>query len=327
MKARATLVKYLERMTGHPVVLHPVVPDRLKGLPAFLALGYAFYDWEWMGQKFVLMEAKDGKADHSPAHLKAHLGFLVEHFKRHVAFVFQALDAYRRDRLVRLGVPFVVPDRQFFIPPFVSLVEKFQRVDPSTRLSAPAQVVLLYQLLRHPPDACHLNQWAEWVGYSNMTMGKVRDELAARDLCAIGPGEKPRGLNFLRHGRELWDAARPVLRSPIRRICWALWQSPPPGLLRAGISDLSRLTMLGEDAIPSYACRDVKWRQLLKSGDVQPAGHSSDASARVECWYYDPAVLGSEGAVDRLSLYLSLAADPDERVRSAADSLLGEVPW
>jgi len=42
-------------------------------------------------------------------------------------------------------------------------------------------------------------------------------------------------------------------------------------------------------------------------------------SIEIEIWSYDPALFGQDGTVDRLSLYLSLKDNHDERVESALD--------
>ena len=42
----------------------------------------------------------------------------------------------------------------------------------------------------------------------------------------------------------------------------------------------------------------------------------------VEVWRYDPKLLGENGMVDRLSLYLSLRDTEDERVRKEVKKLI-----
>lgn len=327
MKANIQLANYLDQNSRNPTALCPIAKERLKGLPGFLALGYVFHDWTWMNQKLVLAEVTSGGNDLSPTQLVDQQRILQNHFKQNVAFVFPTLDAYRRDRLIKLGIPFIVPGWQFYMPPWANLTEHFARMDRPEKLSPPAQVVVLYQLLRHPPEATLLNQWAGWIGYSAMTLSKVRNELVTLGLCVAGPGEKPRGLHFMNQGRSLWDSSKSALGSPIRWSYWALLPASNPGLLIAGTTALSRVTMLGGDSLPTYACRDAEWRRMVQANRVQVAAHPGEATDRIECWRYDPRILGGEGVVDRFSLYLSLVDHPDERVRLAAESLLESMSW
>lgn len=327
MNAGDDLAGYLEKTSGIPVAFESVPADRLKGLPVFVTHAYSFRAWTWMGHRLLLAESRAGAGDSAPARIADHVSLLRAHFEADVVMVFPALDAYRRDRFVHLGIPFIIPGQQLFIPPFVSLVERFRPVERPEKLTIPAQVVVLYQLLRRPPEAALLNQWGAWVGYSAMTLSNVRNELAALGLCAVGPGEKPRGLRFLYQGRALWDAARDALRTPVRRMQWTILRDPRPDLLQAGITALSRLTMLSDDKVPTYACRDAIWRLVQQGPQAQSAALPDEATARIEIWRYRPEILGKDGMVDRLSLYLSLADHPDERVRSAANALLEGVPW
>ena len=52
-----------------------------------------------------------------------------------------------------------------------------------------------------------------------------------------------------------------------------------------------------------------------------------DASvqAEVELWKYDPQILGNNGAVDTLSLAMSLVSRTDERVEEALDDVMEEM--
>ncbi len=321
------LEKYLQQLTEKTPLLRGVAPARLGGLPIFLSTAGQFREWQWLGQKLILVEGISPDNSLTVAELQTRHRILADHFKLPVVLVFPHLDSYRRNRLLQLQIPFIVPERQLFIPPFAALSEQFQQAVNPGVLSAVAQVTVLYQLLRRPPDGERLNLWASRLGYSPMTMTKVRDELAANGLCKREAGDKPRGLFFACHGQELWHAARSILRSPVRQYRWAQFSAPPPSLVRAGISALSDLTMLGEDPIPTYACRDSEWKQLLATKQVRMLELPDDATAQVECWRYAPEILAEDGRADRLSLLLSLADSADERVRIACNELLEQMPW
>lgn len=327
MKDITGLTAYLGKIIGRPALLRRIAPKRLDGLPAFLASAYCFYEWNWLNQALILAVDPSGKEPVAPADLNTHHRILASHFGRSVVFVMPAMDAYQRNRLVHLAVPFIVPEFQLFIPPFASLCDQFRRTVRAGKLSGAAQTTVLYQILRHPPAVALLNQWAKWLGYSPMTMTKVRDELAANNLCVREIGAKPRGLRFSHRGRALWEAALPFLRSPVRRTCWARIPKAPSALLRAGLTALSHHTLVEDDSLPTYACRDTEWKRLIASRQARSLEHPDDANARVECWRYEPGLLAEDATVDRLSLFLALSDSEDERVRLACDTLLEGIPW
>ena len=327
MKLMPELHDYLEKLTGVASPFTSVSGNELRGVPAFLATGYRFHLWRFMGQGITFAESEHASADISAAELHQQAQQLASHLGRPIVFVFPSLGTYQRNRLVQLGVAFVVPGVQLFIPPFASLTERFLRPVTVGKLFAAAQVVVLYQLLRRPEEGSRLKQWADWLGYSAMTMSEARRDLIAAGLCEREPGAKARGLRFLAKGRALWDKARPVLRSPVNRVLWVQFDKLPEKFVPAGISALSKQSLLEEDAVQTYACRDLLCRFLVEEGKLRVVEHEDEGRARVERWRYDPTLLAKGGVVDPLSLYLSLADSADERVRLAADELLEQMAW
>lgn len=321
-----SLIRYLENVLGS-IELSQLDRKRLAGLSAFLADAYRFDDWHWLGQHLVLARQKAVRHELSLAEIKAQHVLLANHFKAAVVLVVSALTPYQRNSLIQSGIPFILPGRQIFVPPFASLTEKFSKPAGSNPLSAAAQLAILYQVLRHPPEQTLLYQWAEWLGYSAMTLSKVRDELVADNLCEQEPGQKPRGLRFLHQKKELWEAAMPFLRSPVRRTSWAVFQHPPPALVPAGLTALANLTLIQDDPKPTYACHALEWKRLIDAHAIKEETDPEIATARVEHWRYQPDLLGTPSGVDALSLYLSLAGNADERVQLAVNSLLEKVPW
>ena len=83
----------------------------------------------------------------------------------------------------------------------------------------------------------------------------------------------------------------------------------------------------GGELKPTFACHVNAWKKLITLPSVTEVGHVKEASARVDCWRYDPGLLTGEDKVDPLSLFLSLADFPDERVRLASKSLLEDMQW
>jgi len=47
----------------------------------------------------------------------------------------------------------------------------------------------------------------------------------------------------------------------------------------------------------------------------------------MESWAYDPLLLGKDGQVDSLSLFLSLRESVDERVQQQTAKLITQVSW
>ncbi len=270
----------------------------------------------------------------TPAAYRAHLASFEALAGGPVALVLSGVTSTTRARLVEARVPFIVPGNQLFLPMlFVDLRERMTRpvVPRETPLGGVAQLVLLAHLQRPRLDTVSLADVARVLGYSAMMLTKAKDELVASGLCTVRAHGRSLRLAFTAEGRALWEAALPRLASPVVRTQLIRFSAPdqgptlPHGLVRAGLSALSDLTDLADDARVTYATRkgvpgaggpSLRWVEL-----------EDDADARVELWRYAPERLASDGRVDALSLYLSLRETTDERVLGALDDLLERVAW
>lgn len=77
----------------------------------------------------------------------------------------------------------------------------------------------------------------------------------------------------------------------------------------------------------TFALDRRKYLQLLEKGAFHGCRGPEKATVRIESWAYDPALLSDGECVDELSLCLSLADSPDERIQQQVDKLLEDFPW
>ena len=95
----------------------------------------------------------------------------------------------------------------------------------------------------------------------------------------------------------------------------------------AGLSALATYSALADPTVPVVALDRVTAKCLLDARGVQELPTADEADLEVELWSYKPGMLSEGPAVDRLSLYLSLRDDTDERVHSALDEMMRGVTW
>jgi DNA-binding MarR family transcriptional regulator len=249
-----------------------------------------------------------------------------------VVYVTVALASYERKRLVELKVPFLVPGNQLYLPDLgIDLREYFRTppAAPDTALSPATQAMLITVLLRKP--------WrAEWqpaevvreLGYTAMTLSRAVKELTAAGIATVRTAGRTRWLHTERTAAETWERAQPVLRSPVKRRCWARpvskWK--PPHVRLAGLSALARCSMLAEPPWPIHAVSPAQWKTATKAG-METLPEPLPGACEWELWHYDPALVPNGDTVDPLSLTLSLRGNTDERVQLALDELNGRFPW
>lgn len=249
-----------------------------------------------------------------------------------VVYVLRALASYERKRLIEQKVPFLVPGNQLYLPDLgIDLREYFRKPTVATQiaLSPATQAMLIAVLLRRP--------WrAEWqpaevvgeLGYTAMTLSRAVKELTAAGLATLRTEGRARWLQAERTASEIWERAKPLLRSPVKRRVWVF---PPPKsrprpLRLAGLSALARYSMLSEPQWPTYAVGQAEWKAATQVG-FETLPEPMPGACEWELWHYSPALLRDSDTVDLLSLTLSLQGNQDERVQLALDELKGRFPW
>ncbi|CAN5418103.1 hypothetical protein BH09VER1_BH09VER1_29300 [soil metagenome] len=321
------LRNYIETVSGAPLELRPL---EVAKVPLFLRNRYSLYSVTLFGRPWSLAVEDETWDLGSPAEYGKQAEMLQPHLRAPVAFVLSALPSHARNRMVQKGIPFVVPGKQTFLPGgLVDLREHFPQPTPKgrTSLSPTAQVTLLYHLVREPLSNLPLKDIAGKLNYSAMTLTKAKDELEDAGLCEVERIGRALSLKFTSEKRSLWEKSQERLISPVKKTRWVRWKTPGYPALFAGISALSRRTIIADDSLPTYALGPRMLESWLETGVLTGCPDAEGASAKIEVWSYEPKLLGDNECVDPLSLYLSLRYSSDERVQQQRDRLIEEVPW
>lgn len=318
---------YVEEVLGMPLELAPT--HAAENLPFYLRDRYAFFEGDLLGRRCLFLLPADTDELEAPAALAKQFQRVANQTSATVVLLLPSLAAYNRKRLIAQRVNFIVVGAQLFLPELaLDLRDHYRQAAPWRRpdiktLSPTAQMIVIDAILRPRLHGLIAKAIAELLGVSAMTVGRAMEELRATDFAAMeahGPGYR---LYFRAGGRELWEAARPLLTSPVRKVRSAILVPAQPGVLLAGESALAQQTSLAEPTRTTYAVHDKDWKVYFDDRDIQ------DAAVRtpflVESWAYAPSPLAlGDGRVDPLSLYLSLNLN-DERLDLATDELLETV--
>ncbi len=327
-------------------------PDAER-LPFYLQSLYTYHRTELFGHACLLMLAQSPEGE-TPAVVRKHRQAVSKHFKGEVLYVIETVSSYNRKRLIEQRVPFLVPGNQLYLPAMgVDLREYFKpgkKTEP-THLGAPAQAVVLREILLRDCTGLPAKDLANRLGYSPMTITRAINELTELQLGTPEKVGKEKHLYFSASGRDLWEAALPALQSPVNKRAWVVWLNKKhwdmqlDGAL-TGESALAHYTSLADTGIKQWAIGQDTWPDLAKRADVkvlasQSARPAFDESSQfrkerevmeIEVWAYNPnAVTPDKPWVDPLSLWLSLATHKDERTEIAREALLEQVwstlPW
>ncbi len=317
MKIIEKLQDYLKGIFGCRIDIS-VVPVREK-LPLFLR-GYDFYQMILLEQKMILAVVRND--DRTPGEYAGQLEMLRERLSIDVVFVFEALPALKRNRILQAHIPFIVPGNQLYLPPFLDLRERMVRQNRhGGQLSILAQLLIIRQLLHSDVSNFMLKELGEKLGYSAMSMSSTAAELEQRGIAEIHLDQGAKRIRFLKNGKDLWLANKNLMRSPVKRILPNV--ENPKDLPLAGTSALALRSMLAEEEIPVYA---AYWKDKLDDRFFKEAADRDDAGSFLQLWHYRP-MLQPDGGIDPFSLYLSLRDDDDPRIESCLDEMMENVKW
>ncbi len=276
-----------------------------------------------------LLMVDEGEQGLAAATTRKHMDHVRTKWEGEIIYVRGQVAAYQRKRLIEQKVPFVVPGNQLYLPMLgIDLREHFRRMRQTPPTLSPAtQVVVLHALLRGDDRARTPAALAKQLGYTKMTMTRAFNELEAADLADAGVRGRQRCLMFKDRRQDLWQKALPLLRSPVkqRQHVRATAQNRIGPI--AGLSALARYTMLAAPPISTLAVSRQRWKALQQRDDFAKAVADDPESEEVEVWSYAPELLSGGKIVDRLSLFLSLRENEDERVEAAMEELMEGMSW
>lgn len=322
------LEAYLAKTLHVDVDLSPSEGNR--DLPVFMTALYDFYLGNVAGTRCQFIALRDGHEPVTPSEIAKHVKIASQSACGPVVFATSRLNATLRTRLIAAGVPFVVPGNQLYIPQLAMDLREHFRAPKTVRtekLSPSGQAVLFYCLLNRVNDEpITPSRLAEPLRYSPMTIGRAFDELEALSLAGIVREGREKHLTFAAEGRQLLDAAKTLLSSPVSKTYPVRWKDFPGMLKFSGLTALGKLTDLNANEIETVAVSLDAWRQMKNERLVELADDLYDAHAVVETWRYDPATLSDGPTVDPLSLYARYWNHADERVAMAAEQLLRQWP-
>jgi DNA-binding MarR family transcriptional regulator len=255
--------------------------------------------------------------------LKGAVQEMIRRFGKWVVLCMDSLDSIIRRTLVSSKTPFIVPDKQVYLP-FLYMMLNDRGLTSSPRivedvLSPAAQLLLLYHMEVATLDGRSLKEVAMELGYSAKTVTVVLPELIRCGICSMTHGSREKRLHFQEEGKKLWLKAKPYLISPVKRVAYTDVLPSDDCLPLSFDSAMAHYSFLGQPSKETFAVSAKS--DLLK----QMILHPSEGIYRIEIWKYDPKKLSKCAYVDPLSLMLSYKDSDDERINKEIEQLESKI--
>ncbi len=315
------LQHYLFEVTGLKVSASPL---NSGDLPYFFSRQYAIYRLQIGGARLTALFLRQSD-EFKPVQFLKHLHQVpfIEHDE--VCVVAENLPTYVRKRLIEKRMAFVIPKVQMYLPTLgMDLRPRSAGKQPLQvdRYSPATQVVLIHWLLGRIQGSVTPLELSKQLLYSAMSMSRVVDELEITHVAKVERVGRERVITFPDERRATWSKVLPRLRNPIRKTVRVLerdvhLKNPLP----AGITALSKRSMLSEPSYPEYAVSRVDWKEIEKAG-IEKIPIEEAGTCVLQIWCYDPKILETNGLIDPFSLYLSLQEESDERIEMALEDMI-----
>lgn len=298
--------------------------------PLHLTEAYHARRCEIAGKAFLALHVRD--ATNAPVAAAKHADWILNRTGLRSLFIFDSLPLYQRRRLIEAKLPFLCPGNQLYLPDLgIDLREQVKAPPEKVTLLAPAAQVLVLACLHRmivPGTSFTGVELGKKFRYTKMTMARALEKLRQLQWVETEGNRQSSQHRFILSGRELWERARPQLRSPVtKRLYLDEWF--PGEKFKAGESALEEVTLMGIPRRATWAVTPQQWKTLQHepSTHLIPEAAKDNAHAEFELWRYDPALLATTSVVDSLSLALSFLNHPDERIQMSVDGMLRKFPW
>ena len=320
MKYNINLVTdYLKELTGCRIRILAHTKNDDDKLPLAISCCYSFCDVEFMETIITIAIPKE-QENISPMQLAKHQAKMMDVFHRPVVFALEFVASYNISRLTQAKVNFIVPGKLIFIPSLLIVLreQKNSTKVMSEKMPPVAQLLVLYHLEKGTIDGLVTSEIAELTGMAYPTISVALRWLASNNIITL-VGSKQKHIQIELSKVELWKKTLPLMSSPIERILFT--DTKPSGCLIAGETAMGYYTMLAEPSTPVIA---IDKTTAKKNAALM---NKLYGEIKVEVWKYSPSFLSEDGYIDRLSLYLCMKDNDDERIQLECDTLLEEMKW
>ncbi|KQC09586.1 MAG: hypothetical protein APR54_03610 [Candidatus Cloacimonas sp. SDB] len=298
-------------------------------LPFAIVDNYKFYDVTILDNPYLAIAPIDGD-NLTPSVYRKQIDVITNSINREVILLVPVLDSFNRKRLIKYKVPFIVPGNQMYLPNLmIDLREHFRKLKTKKEHYSPAaQSLLLYMLNRNSFGPFDVDTLSEISGYSKPTIRRCLKEFDNSDLGSITTDNKNKIFNIKNDKISIWEKSKELLKSPVNKTVWLGHNPPGEAFPEAGLSALSRNSMIASPKNATYAIWKNEWKVLRQDQKfrnlLEP--DRTETNVCLQIWSYSPTLWRPAYEVDKFSLYLSLINGADERIEDALEEILsGEL--
>jgi hypothetical protein len=297
--------------------------DKSEQLPLILRVNYDFYDMEINGQHCLLTRPKE---DTGLVELRKQHKRLETLTGMYCVLYLTWINQYSRDKMLEEGIPFVLENRQVYMP-FLGVLlrpKETRELKPCSGVSFLTQKLLLLALYDRWENVT-VTMAAEHLKVSKMSITRCFDEIESLKVPVLVKKGRIRYISSKGDKKNQWKILKGFMRMPVIQEFY-LEEDISANLIKSGISALSEFSMLGDNSYPTYAIIKTQMKEYdIREKKQVPKGEVPGCVVQ-ELGYFIPYKGGK--VIDPLTTLLIMENEREEpRVDKALDEMLEEYVW
>lgn len=319
------MMEYLEELLGIKVMMNTW--DKIAEFPVYLRREREYYLLQTEEQSCIIVKLLS--QEFSLSTIQKQIQKLETYTDKNIILWLDDITTYQRQALVKNKIAFIVPNSQMYAP-FLGMCfrERMQnKVVRVETITAMAQFILLYIIYNPNKEAYTQAEIATKLNISAMNMSRGIAELSGLQLITTASIGRSKYVKPITYGKELYELSKEYLQSPIQKKVYVLRENAYMDFLVAGEEALAMKTMLNPPRRTIRALDKKKIDIIPEDASVDPNWELDKDYIELELWKYNPECLGMKGAVDVISLALSLQNENDERIEEQIEEMMEEYRW
>jgi hypothetical protein len=296
-----------------------------KKLSPALNYHYAFWQLDLLGNSYLLANPRD---DFTVARLSGNFAEIEVNCGLPVIFYIDTLSAYLKKRLLAEHIPFLLSDKQFYLPFLgMNISSKDKPILPIRTVFSPATHTVFLYLLYADSDCMSQQDIQKTLGFSAITVSRAVAELKALNLLEIKVGGKTNRKQevIIADRKEFYHQGLGFFGRVIKQTIYCVGRVDNR-LLLGGLSALSKRTMLNPPTHDSYVFYS-RSRKLLSMRQVNKEEYlDTEEAVLVNLLSYDPSRLALDGIADPITMMFTLG-ERDERIDKEFSVYMKRYEW
>jgi DNA-binding transcriptional ArsR family regulator len=312
MKTKKEIFEYIQKSTNWQIVPNNITVN----VPLYLKSVYELWGAKIQDLSLVFASVKDETID-IRVHQNA-IKRLGELTSCHTVLVFDKLDSRSIKSLIKKHIPFVIQDKQIYMPFALLQIQTQSMKKASSReasLTSDADVILVGYLDNQINSEMMIKEVAQAIGRELRATSQALKVLEALGYVQIEAKGRSRYIHFI-SPMEVYERLKEEAKLPVKYNFFAKGYIGEK--VYSGFTALSHYSTLVEEKIKTIA---ISHKQFTSEQLEALECDEDEAEYKIEVWDREPSIFAHNDMINPWYVLRFFKNDEDERVQEAVEQL------